>query len=60
MDNVFHILQLKKYIPNPNYAIATKTIKITNDLVYEERPVQILDHRIKQLHNKQIPLVKVL
>ena len=28
--------------------------------MYEERPIQILDRKIKQLHNKQIPLVKVL
>ena len=30
------------------------------DLSYEERPVQILDKREKELRNKKIPLVKVL
>ena len=32
---------------------------MTEDLVYEEHPVQILGHNIRQLRHKQIPLVKV-
>jgi len=60
MYNVFHISQLRKYIPDPDHTIVYEPIEITEDLVFEERPVQILDYRIKQLHNKQIPLVKVL
>jgi len=31
-----------------------------NGLTYEEQPVKIADHRVKQLRNKIIPLVKVL
>jgi len=57
---VFHISQLRKYIPDPNHTIASEPIEITADLVYEEQPIQILDRRIKQLRNKQIPLVNVL
>ena len=60
VHNVFHISQLRKYISNPNHTIVSKPIEITEDLVYKERPVQILDCRTKQLRNKQIPLVKVL
>jgi len=60
MHKVFHISQLRKYVPDPDHTIVTKSIKITEDLVYEELPVQILDCRIKQLRNKQIPLIKVL
>jgi len=40
--------------------IITEPIDVTEDLVYEEHPVQILDCRINQLRKKQIPLVKVL
>jgi len=58
--NVFHIFQLRKCIPDPDHTIITEPIEITEDLVYKERPVQILDCRIKQLRNKQTPLVKVL
>ena len=60
VDNMFHISQLMKYILDPDHTIVSKPIEITEDLVYEECPVQILGHRIKQLCNKQIPLVKVL
>jgi len=60
IHNVFHISQLQKYILDPDHTIVSKPIEISEDLVYEERPVKILDRRIKQLHNKQIPLVKVL
>ena len=60
VHNVFHISQLRKYIPDPNHTIVSEPVDIAEDLVYEERPVQILDRRIKQLRNKQIPLVKVL
>jgi len=60
MHNVFHIFQLRKYTSNPNHAIVPEPIEITAHLVYEQQLIQILDCRIKQLHNKQRPLVKVL
>jgi len=60
VHNMFHISQLRKYIPDPDHTIASEPLEITKDLVYEERPVQILNHMIKQLRNKQIPLVKLL
>ena len=60
MHNVFHISQLRKYILDPHHTIVFEPIEITKDLVYEERPVQILHRKTKQLCNKQIPLVKVL
>ena len=52
--NVFHISQLRKYIPDPDHTIVSEPIDI-EDLVYEECPVEILDRRIKKLRNKQIP-----
>ena len=58
--HVFHISQLRKYIQDPDHTIVSKPIEITEDLVYEELPVQILDHMTKQLRKKQIPLVKML
>ena len=47
MHNVFHISQLRKYIPDPDHTIVSEPIEITEDLVYEECPIQILDRRIK-------------
>jgi len=57
---VFHVFQLRKYVPDPNHIIDPEPIEIAENLAYEERPIQILDRRIKQLGNKSIPLVKVL
>ena len=60
VHNAFYISQLRKCAPDTDHAIIIGPIEITEDLTYEERPVQILDHRIKQLRNKQIHLVKIL
>jgi len=60
VHNMFHISKLRMYTPDLNLTNVSEPIEITADLVYEEQPIQTLDHRIKQLRNKQIPLVKVL
>ena len=60
VNNVFHISQLRKYVPDPDHAIILEALELAENQAYEERPVQILDRRVKYLHNKQIPLVKVL
>jgi len=36
VHNVFHISQLRKYIPDLNHTIASEPIEITASLVYEE------------------------
>ena len=60
VHNVFHISQLRKYIPDPNHIIDPEPIEIAENLAYEEHSVQILDRRVKKLRKKSIPLVKVL
>jgi len=60
VHNLFHVSQLRRYILDPNPTIKTEAITKTEDLTHEEHPVQILEHKIKQVHNKWIPLVKVL
>jgi len=47
VHNMFHISQLRKYVPYPNLAIITELVKVTEDVAYEDCPVQILNHRIK-------------
>jgi len=60
MRNVFHVSQLRKYVPNPDHIIFYGSLQIQKDMSYTEEPVQILDRKDKQLRNKIIPLVKVL
>ena len=60
IHNVFHVFMLKKYHPNPSHVLQPKNVEIDEVLTYEERPVKLLDHKVKELRNKRIPLVKVL
>jgi len=39
MHNMFHISQPRKYIPDPNHTIVSEPLEITEDLIYEERPI---------------------
>jgi len=47
VPNVFHISQLRKYVPDPSHVIEPKHIGLSEDLTYEEHPIQILDRRVK-------------
>ena len=35
-------------------------VQVQEDFTFDEKPKAILDHEIKQLRNKQVPLIKVL
>ncbi|XP_071924852.1 uncharacterized protein [Coffea arabica] len=58
--DVFHVSMLKKYYPDPSHILQSEEIEIDESLTYEEKPVQLLDRKVKELRNKQIPLVKIL
>ncbi|XP_071902707.1 uncharacterized protein [Coffea arabica] len=60
IHNVFHVSLLKKYHPDPTHILHTEDVELDETLTYEEQPVQILDRKVKELRNKQIPLVKIL
>jgi DNA-directed RNA polymerase subunit E'/Rpb7 len=59
VHNVFNVLLLKKYIPNPNHVIDWNVIQVEQEGVLQVHPVRILDHKRKQLRNRAIGLVKV-
>ena len=60
IHNVFHVSMLRRYRSDPSHVVSSKTIELRPDLTYEEKPVEILAREVKELLNKQIPLVKVL
>ena len=60
LHDVFHVSQLQKYIPNPSHVLRPKTVKLGDDLSYQAKPIEIVDHSLKSLRNKTIPLVKVI
>ncbi|XP_052481163.1 uncharacterized protein LOC128035457 [Gossypium raimondii] len=49
-----------KYRSDPSHVVSVEEIKIKPDLTFEEDPIQILDHDVKVLRRKSIPLVKLL
>ncbi|XP_052886964.1 uncharacterized protein LOC128295430 [Gossypium arboreum] len=60
IHDVFHISMLRHYRSDPRHIISVEEIEVRPDLTFEEEPVQILDHDIKVLRRKIIPLVKAL
>ena len=60
IHNVFHVSMIRRYRPDPTHVVSSETIELRRDLTYEEEPVEILAHEVKELWNKKIPLVKVL
>jgi hypothetical protein len=51
---------LRKYIPSPDLVLEYKPFGIEEELIYEEKPVQILNYKEQVLHTKTILIVKVL
>ncbi|XP_017635902.1 uncharacterized protein LOC108477953 [Gossypium arboreum] len=60
IHDVFHVFMLRRYCSNPAHIVSTEEIEVRPDLTFEEDPVQILDHDVKILRRKSVPLVKVL
>ncbi|XP_027109339.1 uncharacterized protein LOC113759971 [Coffea eugenioides] len=60
IHNVFHVSMLKKYHPDPSHVLQPENVEIDEALTYKEKPIKLLDCKVKELRNKGIPLVKVL
>ena len=58
IHNVFHVSMLQRYRSDPSHVVSSETIEPRPNLTYEEEPVEILAHEVKELRNKRIPLVK--
>ena len=60
IHDTFHVLMLRKYIPDPSHLLREQPMQLNENLTYEETPVQIVDRKEQVLRSKVIPLVKVL
>ena len=60
LHDVFHVSMLKKYLHDPSHVLSFESLDVDPKLVYEEKPVRILDQKDKVLRSKVVPLVKVL
>ena len=60
LHNVFHVSILQRYCSDGSHILPVQAVQVQTDFSYEEQPKAILTREVKQLRNKQVPLVKVL
>ena len=60
LHNVFHVSMLQKYCYNKSQILPVQDVQVQSDFTYDKEPKAILAREVKQLRNKQVPLVKVL
>ncbi len=56
---MFHVSQLRKYVPDPSHVIQGDDVQVRDNLMVETLPVRIEGREVKHLRGKEIPLVKV-
>ncbi|GAU43989.1 hypothetical protein TSUD_91680 [Trifolium subterraneum] len=59
MHDVFHVSQLRKFIPDLFVPVELENIDLQPDLTYQPDPIRIVDRDVKTLRSKKIPTVKV-
>ncbi|XP_050909050.1 uncharacterized protein LOC127122811 [Lathyrus oleraceus] len=60
LHDVFHVSQLRKYIPDPSHVIQMDDIQVRDNLTVEAMPLRIKGRETKSLQGKEIDLVKVV
>ena len=60
IHNVFHVSILRKYISDLSNVLEATPFEFKKDLSFEVQPMEIVDHKMKELRNKIIPMVMVL
>nr|GEW62791.1 putative reverse transcriptase domain-containing protein [Tanacetum cinerariifolium] len=59
VHNTFHVSNLKKCLSDESLVIPLDELRIDDKLHFVEEPVEIMDHEIKQLKRRRIPIIKV-
>ena len=60
LHDVFHVSMLQKYRSDESHILTVQEVQVQQDFSYDEEPKAIMACEVKQLQNKQVPLVKVL
>ncbi|XP_027348059.1 uncharacterized protein LOC113859500 [Abrus precatorius] len=60
LHNIFHVSQLRKYVPDPSHVIKPDAVEIRDDLLVEVPATCLEDTKVKELRGKFIQLVKVV
>ncbi|KAI5390343.1 hypothetical protein KIW84_075598 [Lathyrus oleraceus] len=59
LHEVFHVSQLRRYIPDPSHVVQIDDVQVRDNLTVETSPMRIEDRELKQLRGKEIALVMV-
>ena len=59
IHNTFHVSQLRKCLADETAVIPLEDIQVDESLNYVERPIAVLERKLKKLRNKEIGIVKV-
>ena len=60
VHSVFHVSMHMKHVRDCVVVDPSENPDVQDSLSFEKVPVEILDHQIRRLRNKEVPLVKVL
>ena len=60
LHDVFHVSMLRRYRYDVSHILLVQNIHVQENFTFDEEPKAIIDREIRQLRNKQVPLVKVL
>ena len=56
LHDVFHVSMLRRYRSDESHILPVHDVQVQEDFSYDEEPKASLDHEIRQLRNKQVPL----
>ncbi|XP_074313844.1 uncharacterized protein LOC141649041 [Silene latifolia] len=59
LPNVFHMSHLW-YVSDPSHVLKVENIELDKALTYAEVPIEILDHKVRNIRNGETVLLKVL
>ena len=59
LHDVFHVSMLRRYRSDESHILPVQEIQVHEDFSYDKELKAILAREVKQLRNKQVPLVKV-
>nr|GEX18721.1 hypothetical protein [Tanacetum cinerariifolium] len=59
VHDTFHVSNLKKYLADVNLHVPLDEVNVDDKLCFVEERIEILDHGVKKLKRRWIPIVKV-
>ncbi|XP_050888729.1 uncharacterized protein LOC127093874 [Lathyrus oleraceus] len=60
LHDVFHVSQLRRYVSDLSHMIQVDDVHVGDNLIVDVSPMRIQDWEVKQMHGKEIALVKVV